>query len=150
MDNNSYPYNPQPPYPTGPSTNQSNPYSQPGPVWGSQSERFQPAPGYGSPAPGVSPPEFPGHGNITPSTAIASVILGTIGIPGSVFCCYVGVPCAIAGIVTGFIALSQIKKDPQLGGSGVAKSGIAASASGLLLALVINVGAFIVMHMSTP
>ncbi len=56
--------------------------------------------------------------------AIVSLCLGvgsiTIG-----WCCYIGVLLSPAALITGFIALSQIKKDPQAnGGRGLAIGGI--------------------------
>jgi len=60
--------------------------------------------------------------------AIVSLCLGlgslTIG-----WCCYLGVLLSPAALITGFIALSQIKKDPQRnGGRGLAIGGIATGA----------------------
>lgn len=56
--------------------------------------------------------------------AIVSLCLGiasvTIG-----WCCYIGVLLSPAALITGFIALSQIKKDPKAnGGRGLAIGGI--------------------------
>jgi amino acid transporter len=63
---------------------------------------------------------------MTPNQTLAIVSL-CLGI-GSVtigWCCYIGVLLSPAAIITGFIALSQIKKDPQRnGGRGLAIGGI--------------------------
>lgn len=64
--------------------------------------------------------------SMTPNQTLAIVSL-CLGI-GSVtigWCCYIGVLLSPAALITGFIALSQIKKDPQsYGGRGLAIGGV--------------------------
>ena len=64
--------------------------------------------------------------SMTPNQTLAIVSL-CLGI-GSVtigWCCYIGVLLSPAALITGFIALSQIKKDPQsYGGRGFAIGGV--------------------------
>lgn len=80
--------------------------------------------------------QFPTHVSPNQTLAIVSMGLGigslTIG-----WCCYSGFLLGPAALVTGFIALSMIKKDPQRnGGKGFAIAGIATAASFLVLFLL--------------
>ena len=77
--------------------------------------------------------------------AIVSLCLGiasvTIG-----WCCYIGVLLSPAAMITGFIALGQIKKDPQRNaGRGLAIGGIVTGLVylGIMLLLIIIYGAAI-------
>ncbi len=74
--------------------------------------------------------------------AIVSLCLG-IGSVTIGWCCYLGVLLSPAAMITGFIALSQIKKDPNAyGGRGLAIGGIAAGAVfvvGIILYFIIIV-----------
>ena len=76
--------------------------------------------------------------SISPNQTLAIVSIGlgagsiTIG-----WCCYSGFLLGPAAIVTGIIALVQIKNDPQLyGGKGLAIAGIATGAVFLVLCLM--------------
>ena len=64
--------------------------------------------------------------SMTPNQTLAIVSL-CLGV-GSVtigWCCYIGVLLSPAALITGFIALSQIKKDPKTyGGRGLAIGGV--------------------------
>lgn len=76
---------------------------------------------------------FPMQVSPNQTLAIVSMCLGigslTIG-----WCCYSGFLLGPAALITGFIALSQIKKDPQRnGGKGFAIAGIATAAAFLVL-----------------
>jgi len=92
-------------------------------------------------APGGSlPPGYP------PSTglAVTSLVLGIIAIPANCCCTLVGAALGIAAIVTGFLALNQVKSGTG-GGKGMAVAGmicgVVALVSGiglLILSLVIN------------
>ena len=92
------------------------------PGWGPPPPGYgPPPPGYPPPPPGYGPPP-PGYGGWGPppqrrtnGLAIASMICGIVG-------CFYGIP-AILAIVFGFIARSQIRKNPQEG-SGMALAGI--------------------------
>ena len=71
--------------------------------------------------------------------AIVSIAAGaaslTIG-----WCCYSGLLLGPAAMITGFISLSQSKKDPQnYGGRGLAIGGIVAGALYLLILIVIMI-----------
>ena len=75
----------------------------------------------------IQAPQFGGYvANRSPSQALAAVSLG-LGI-GSItigWCCYIGVLLSPAALITGFLALSYIKKDPTAyGGRGFAIGGI--------------------------
>jgi hypothetical protein len=103
-------------------------------AWGS------PPPGYGPPPPGYGTPGYgpPGYSPYGPplrrtnGLAIASLCCGIVG-------CFYGVP-AILAIVFGFIARSQIKKQPQEG-SGMALAGIILG----IVWIVVGIGAAIVL-----
>lgn len=77
----------------------------------------------------------------SPNQTLAIVSLG-LGI-GSItigWCCSLGLLLAPAGLITGFIALSQIKKDPnKYTGRGLAIGGIATSAVFLAFYVVIMI-----------
>ncbi|MDQ5844660.1 MAG: DUF4190 domain-containing protein, partial [Acidobacteriota bacterium] len=56
--------------------------------------------------------------------AVASLVLGIVSMTIG-WCCYFGVLSGPIAIVLGFVALSQIKKDPsRYGGKGMAIGGI--------------------------
>lgn len=63
--------------------------------------------------------------------AIISCVFGLISVP-AVICCY-GFPFNVIGLVTGLIALNQIKSDPTQDGATLAKVGIASSCVGFVL-----------------
>ncbi len=80
--------------------------------------------------------QFPTH--VSPSQTLAIVSLGlgvaslTIG-----WCCYSGFLLGPAALVTGFIALAQIRSDPErYGGKGFAIAGVATAAAFLVLMLL--------------
>ncbi|MBL8182262.1 MAG: DUF4190 domain-containing protein [Blastocatellia bacterium] len=80
--------------------------------------------------------------NVTPSQTLAIVSL-CLGI-GSItvgWCCYIGVLLAPAALITGFIAISQMNKDPQrYTGKGLAWGGIVTGALyivGLILIIIL-------------
>ena len=103
------------------------------PAWGPPPPTYgPPPPGYG--APGYGPPGYAPYGppqRRTNGLAIASLCCGIVG-------CFYGVP-AILAIVFGFIARSQIRRQPQEG-SGMALAGIILG----ITWLVVLVGAVIV------
>lgn len=69
--------------------------------------------------------------------AIVSLCLGIASITIG-WCCSLGLILSPAALITGFIALSQIKKDPRLnGGRGLAIGGIAIGAAYLALLILI-------------
>lgn len=85
------------------------------------------------------PPPLPTAGVQTSGKAIASLVLGIISIFGCVF----GVVAAIPGIILGFIARSEIKRQPdRVSGEGVALAGIILSAIGTVIGVVIILGSF--------
>lgn len=70
--------------------------------------------------------DFQGGPPPTNSLAIVSLACGLISMP-TVCCCY-GFPFNIIGLITGGIAVSQIRADPGLhGGMGLAIGGIVTS-----------------------
>ncbi len=90
-------------------------------------------------------PQFQATVSPNLTLAIVSLCLGisslTIG-----WCCYIGVLLGPAAMITGFIAMSQNKKDPQrYGGRGMAIGGIATGAVylALMVLFVIVYGAAI-------
>ncbi|MBV9243154.1 MAG: DUF4190 domain-containing protein [Acidobacteria bacterium] len=96
-----------------PMSNQEwNPPPAPTPEWQNQQ--------IGSNTPFQPPPAGAGGANKT--LAIVSLVLGILSL-----CCYTGVLTGIAALVTGFIALKNIKNDPQTyGGKGLAIGGMIA------------------------
>lgn len=91
-------------------------------------------------APQMSPPPQqwggnPGYGNGGPAygvkqktgLGIAGMVLGIIGMV--LFCIpYVGIPCALVGVILSGIQLSKIKNDPvNYGGKGMAITGLVLS-----------------------
>jgi hypothetical protein len=68
----------------------------------------------------------------TPGIAIASLILGIIGLLGSF--CFIGIPCAIAALITGYKARSSIDASGgRVGGRGLAIAGIVLGWIGIAL-----------------
>lgn len=89
--------------------------------------------------------QYPITASPSMTLAIVSLCLGisalTVG-----WCCYIGVLLGPAAIVTGFIAMSQNKKDPQkYGGRGMAIGGLVTGAAyiALMILFVIVYGAAI-------
>lgn len=73
----------------------------------------------------------------TQTLAIVSLCLGVASITIG-WCCYLGVLLSPAALITGFIALSQIKRDPQkYTGKGFAIGGIATGAAYFVLLILI-------------
>ena len=72
----------------------------------------------------------------TNSLAVASLIMGLLSITVGLFCC--GPLFGILGIIFSAVALSQIRKNPQLqSGRGMAIAGLVLSVFGLIFSLVI-------------
>ncbi|MBC7818492.1 MAG: DUF4190 domain-containing protein [Planctomycetaceae bacterium] len=69
-----------------------------------------------------------------PASAIASGYLGLIGIMPMI-----GLPFSIAAIITGFVALKTLKKQPELSGAGRAWFGIICGIIGILGSLLLFV-----------
>jgi hypothetical protein len=79
--------------------------------------------------------QFPPAGITSKSLATVSLVFGLLSITLG-WCCSTGLLLGPAALVTGLIALSQIKKDPhRFGGKGMAIAGIATG--GLFLAAYI-------------
>lgn len=116
-----------------------SPFGPPGPV-------YRPPPGYGSPAPGVPPPEY-AAGAQTETMAVVSLVTGLLSLPGH-FCCYLGWPLGMVSIVLGILSYSKINKEPgRWSGKGLALGGIISSAIGFLafIGLLVLYGAAAVM-----
>ena len=111
---------------------------------------FQPPPGYGSPAPGVPPAGGPGHGAQTDTMAIVSLVLGLLSIPLH-FCCYLGWPAGIVSIILGVIAVVRINGEPaRYSGKGLAYGGIASSAIGFLIIVLLVVAYGAAIFLTAP
>jgi hypothetical protein len=109
------------------------------------------------PAPGMAPQVMhpmgaaPRNSNL----ALASMICGIAAIPLD-FCCYLGVPCGIAAIICGHMAISEIKKSPTpIEGAGMAKTGLicgyvalALVVALIVLAILMGIGAPMLEEMS--
>lgn len=67
-----------------------------------------------------------------PGSAIASGYLGLIGIAPMI-----GLPFSIGAIITGFVALNTLKKNPELSGAGRAWFGIICGILGTLFSLLV-------------
>jgi hypothetical protein len=118
-------------------TEPQDPFQPPGPASDPAQQGWNaPPPGYGPPPPGYGAP--PGYGppgyqqwgppqRRTNGLAIASLCCGIVG-------CLYGIP-AILAIVFGFVARSQIKKQPQEGG-GMALAGIILGFAWILVGIV--------------
>ena len=72
-----------------------------------------------------------------PGMAVASLVLGILGLMGSAFCC--GMPFALLAVVFGHIAFSKINREPErYTGRGLAIGGLATGYVGLLLGLILG------------
>lgn len=76
-------------------------------------DRGSPPPPAFAPAPG---------GTRTSGLAIASMVLGIIGVLTACMC--FGLAPAIGALVTGFLALAEFKRDPSVEGRGMATAGV--------------------------
>lgn len=86
-------------------------------------------PGYQGPVPGAPKPA---------GMAIASMVLGIISIP--IFCIwYVSIPCAIVGIILGFVAKGKVKRG-EGGGGGMATAGIVCGIVAIALVILAFAG----------
>lgn len=85
--------------------------------------------------------------SVSPNQTLAIVSLGLgIGSMTIGWCCYSGVLLSPAAIVTGMIALSQIKKDSRIyGGRGFAIAGIVTGAVYLAIILLVIIVYIIAM-----
>lgn len=112
----------------------------PGGYGGAPPGGYGPPPGFSPPGGAYGPPGTAGGGGPKPDpVGIVSLVLGIISIP-LWFCCYLGVPVGIAGIVCGVIAVVRINgSQGKLTGKGFAFGGIAASVVGFLIFLAIFV-----------
>ncbi len=101
---------------------------------------YGPAPGgYGGPPGGYPPQGFGGApggmggGPKTETLALPTLICGILSIP-AMFCCYAGLPLAIAAVVMGIISIGKINSNPQQN-----------EGKGLVIAGMITAGFAIVM-----
>ncbi len=111
-----------------------------------------PAPISPAPVAAASVSEFAPAGPIpgaakSSALPIVSLVTGILGLP-LILCWFIGLPCQIAAIVTGHIALGQIKKDPALGGKGMALGGLICGYLGIvLLAVLLTIGLMFGSHL---
>jgi hypothetical protein len=129
--------------PAYPGYNQPPPYAPP-PAYGAVPSYGQYAPPGESPAaeepvapevpPGAVPPGYPPfHPPRLDGVAVGSIIMSSLGIP-LLYCCGVGIPMCIAGIVMGFVARKRVHESGgRLTGEGMALAGIIVGAVGLAL-----------------
>ncbi len=102
-----------------------------------------PQPGYGTPPAqsGYAPYGAPGYPSAasrpTSGLAITAMVCGIAGIV--LFWAIIPVLASIVAVITGHMALGQIKRDPALGGRGMAIAGL------ILGYLVVAIGAFILV-----
>jgi hypothetical protein len=119
-------------YPTGPAEYSLQPeYAQPQyqqPQYPQYPQTPQPYPGSGYPVP---PTSSPGQFN---TFGLLSLIFGIVSIP-MLFCCLVGVPLAIAGVVLGVLGVGKANSG-QATNKGMSIAGIACSAGAIVLLIV--------------
>jgi hypothetical protein len=109
---------------------------------------FAPTPTVGAPVAGAAPAMVVATGG-TSVLAIVSLVAGIIGLPGAI-CSLFDIPVALAAIITGHIARSQIKKDPSKGGKGMALAGLICGYVGILfVAAVITFSVLIALGNQT-
>jgi len=91
--------------------------------------------------PGAAPPPslaqmtYSSRGPETNSLAIAGLVMGILQLTVGLFCC---VPLfGILGVIFSLVALSQIKKNPQQTGRGMAIAGLIMSGLGLIVFIVL-------------
>lgn len=94
--------------------NQGGSYGGQGGGYGAPGQPTYGAPGYGQPAgypgqPGYGQPGYGPPTNPQNQKALWSMILGIASIP-LMFCCYLGAPMAIAGIVLSFMGKGEIDR----------------------------------------
>ncbi|MGU3293526.1 DUF4190 domain-containing protein [Williamsia sp. M5A3_1d] len=131
----------QPPY-EQPQYGQQSPYGQP--QYGQQAPYGEPQygqqPPYGQGPYGQAPFGAPAFGAPENNTlAVVSLVTGILSIP-ALLLCYLGVPLAIAALITGFIARGQINREPaRFRGTGQATAGIICGAISLVLLVLLIV-----------
>ena len=69
------------------------------------------------------------------SMATAGMVLGILSV--TLACCCYGLPFNVAGIICSSIALSEIKKDPNNQGKGMAIAGLVLSILSIILAILL-------------
>ena len=123
--------------PSWPQTGYAPPPAQPG--YGTPPAQ----PGYGAPPaqPGYAPYGTPGYPVATPrptsGLALTSLICGIAGL--ILVWAVVPLAASIAAVITGHMALTQVKRDPRMGGRGSAIAGL------ILGYIAIGIGAFTVI-----
>lgn len=124
------------------------PYGQPGPGTAVTPASGHPAPGYpahGYPANGYAAPGYAAPGYGTPvyaprpnsGLAITSLICGIAGLVLAAF--LVPLIASVVAVITGHMSLSQIKRDPSLGGKGLGITGLVLGYAGLAFLLIMIV-----------
>ncbi|MGJ0117697.1 DUF4190 domain-containing protein [Williamsia sp. MIQD14] len=138
-------YGQQPPY-GQPQYGQQPPYGQP--QYGQQPPYGQPQFGQAQfGAPGFGVPAFGAQENNT--LGVVSLVTGILSIP-ALLLCYLGVPLAIAALITGFLARGQITREPaRFRGTGQATAGIICGAISLVL-LVLLIVLIVAVGLSSP
>ena len=82
----------------------------------------------------------------TNAMAMTGMIMGIVAMTFGFCCCY-GIPFNVMGLIFSLVALSQIKKDPQQQGRGMAIAGLILSIASLLISIIaiIFVGASVAL-----
>jgi hypothetical protein len=116
----------------------SPPYSSPP----AEYSIYAPPPEYPPPEYPQAPPPYPQGGYTTPAMPVLgsgqnntmgllSMIFGILSIP-LLFCCYIGIPLAIAGIILGIIGIGKANSG-QASNKGMAVAGVVCSAATFVL-----------------
>jgi len=134
------PFQPEPSFQDAPTVFQSTPtpqFSEPAPI---QDQGWNPPPAptpewqdqqIGSNTPFQPPPVGAGAGQ-NKTLAIISLVLGILSI-----CCYISPLTGIAALITGFLALKNIKTDPNIyGGRGLAIAGMITGGVFMVISIV--------------
>lgn len=124
----------QPPSSPAPSW---QPQPPPAPSWNAQAQAPPPAPQGWSPPP---PPGIPNQSAKQNPLAIASLVAGIFSMTFGL-CCYLGFLTGPVAIGLGFVALNQIKTNPNTPSSakGMAMAGIGTGAAALVIILLLIV-----------
>jgi len=72
--------------------------------------------------------------------SIASMVCGIVGIVVSCLFWPVGIVLAIVAVILGILGLNEIKKQPEIGGRGMAITGIVLGGISLVLAILGIIG----------
>jgi len=90
-----------------------------------------------------SPQNYPSSVGKDQTLAIITIILGAVSFVFS-FCCYAGLLFGPIGLITGFVAMNNVNKNPDIyDGKGLAIAGMIISGVGLAFSLLLLLIAFL-------